>query len=118
MTTGTDKRDAAKKRLAQLLGLEDPVELNEKYIDLFNVLSLPGLDIVLDIAESVAKIVGDDVAVVNGNGPQKMQAIYEAARNAKGKLAETIMAIIESNDFEDDNEPFISVMEETDAGVS
>lgn len=118
MTTGMTKRDEAKERLAQLLGLGDVTELKEAYVDLFNVSSLPRLDVIMDIAEEVAALVSEDLVQINGNGPQKLRAIYEAAQKTKGKFAETVLAIIESNDFEDDHEPFVPVTEETDGSLS
>ena len=91
--------------IATVLGYTED-NMPSAYAQWMSSLTLKSLDILLGMIETAAATISEDVVQINGNGPQKMQAIYEAAQKAKGKLAETILAIIESNDFEDDHEPF------------
>ena len=94
-----------KDAIANVLGYTDD-NLPSRYTQWVSTLTPKSLEILLEMIEEAAATVSEDVVQIIGNGPQKMAAIYEAARKAKGKLAETILAIIESNDFEDDHEPF------------
>jgi hypothetical protein len=100
--------------IATVLGYTDD-NMPPAYAQWMSSLTVKSLDILLGMLETAAATISEDVVQINGNGPQKMAEIYKVAKENKGKLASTILAIIESNDFEDDPEPFV---EETDAGVS
>lgn len=104
--------------IATILGYTDDDDMPSAYTQWMSSLTVKSLDILLGMLETAAATISEDVVQINGNGPQKMAEIYKAAKENKGKLASTILAIIESNDFEDDHEPFLSLTEETDAGVS
>lgn len=86
--------------IAIVLGYTED-NMPSKYAQWMSSLTAKSLEILLEMIEEAAATVSEDIVQINGNGPEKMQAIYEAAQKSKGKLAETIIAIIESNDFED-----------------
>lgn len=92
-------RSEYENAIATVLGSD---VLPSKYAGWTSTLSTGSLKTLLNMIEDAAGSISS-VVDVDGEDAAKLEAIEEAARKSHGKLADTILAIIESDSFPDED---------------
>lgn len=108
MKTKFETKSEYETAIASALGHD---ALPPKYRDVISTLNIKVLDVILAMIEDAASSISG-VIDLDGEDAAKLQHIEEAARKSHGKLADTILAIIESDSFAEDPD---NLLEDDDA---
>ena len=98
MKTNFETKGEYEGAIATALGYDNGMP--SEYWDVISTLTLKILAVILAMIEEAASSVSS-IVDIDGENVAKLQHIEEAARRSHGKLAKTILAIIESDIFVD-----------------